>query len=309
MITCEIFGAHLLCKYKSFLKKSASAPAEHTQYEQLISELQNQYRHQVLRALAQESDPTRMLTHAETKALMENGHGIIRNASVYNAVADLRIDSLERVRGKSKFGSFYYQPYLITRNPVVSTHQKLILGFIGTVLADAQGRTPLFGKIIYGASRNTLKVRLTKYVSRAKRILGELTPEQPEPRLILNSHCKQCEFRGFCRKKALDRDDLSLLSKISSNEIASLNKRGIFTVTQLSHKFRPRRRHKGLEQKKKPHMFSLQALAIRTGKVHVYNCAPIPRADVEMFLDVECDVEREFFYLIGLRIRRNGVSE
>ena len=42
--------------------------------------------------------------------------------------------------------------------------------------------------------------------------------------------------------KAIEKDDLSLLVNMPEKERARLNSKGIFTVTQLSYTFRPRRR-------------------------------------------------------------------
>jgi len=63
--------------------------------------------------------------------------------------------------------------------------------------------------------------------------------EKTEPKLALNKHCKVCEFQNFCREEAIKKDDLSLLS-LGEKEVAGLNKRGLFTITQLSHTFRPK---------------------------------------------------------------------
>ena len=63
---------------------------------------------------------------------------------------------------------------------------------------------------------------------------------------------------------AKDADDLSLLSKMSDQERERLHRKGIFTVTQLSHTFRHRR-----NRKKLTHDHALKALAIRKNQVHV----------------------------------------
>ena len=44
-----------------------------------------------------------------------------------------------------------------------------------------------------------------------------------------------------CRAAAVEKDDLSLLGGLTAKEIAGLNRRGIFTVTQYSYTFRPGR--------------------------------------------------------------------
>src|SRR4029453_8467343 len=77
--------------------------------------------------------------------------------------------------------------------------------------------------------------------------------------LILNRHCAECEFQARCRQKALEKDDLSLLGGMKEDERKEYNSRGIFTVTQLSYTFRPRRRPKKMRHKKEKYHHSLKA--------------------------------------------------
>jgi hypothetical protein len=79
--------------------------------------------------------------------------------------------------------------------------------------------------------------------------------------------------------------------------------KGIFTITQLSYTFRPRRRRK--RQQEAPPKFSveLQALALRTGKSYLNESPFIPEQPVELFLDIEGIPDENFHYLIGLLIR------
>jgi len=52
-------------------------------------------------------------------------------------------------------------------------------------------------------------------------------------------------------QKAIEKDDLSLLGGMSENERKKLRSKGIFTVTQLSYTFRPRRRPKRMRDKRR----------------------------------------------------------
>ena len=79
----------------------------------------------------------------------------------------------------------------------------------------------------------------------------------PPPRLTLNRHCARCGFHAECRQRAVDADDLSLMSGLRACDLAAARRRGIFTVTQLSYAFRARRR------RRIRHEWSLQALSIR----------------------------------------------
>jgi len=90
--------------------------------------------------------------------------------------------------------------------------------------------------------------------------------------------------------------------------IRRYHRKGIFTVTQLSYLFKPRRKRK---RTKKTHILfkpELQALAIRTEKIYIQELPELPRHKVELFLDIEGIPDQNFYYLIGLLVCENGNS-
>ncbi|HSB14890.1 MAG TPA: IS66 family transposase [Bryobacteraceae bacterium] len=168
-------------------------------------------------------------------------------------------------------------------------------------------QVPHVGRFIHGRSHRTVTVHLDPWIKRARRSLSVIrryeSPSTPPP-LILNRHCGECEFQERCRKLAVDHDDLSLLANLSDKEWRKQHDKGIFTVTQLSFTFRPRRRVSPLPVH---HQYALKALAIRTKKIHVLGSAPPDSAPVTpVYIDVEGDPDRNFYYLIGLRLSRDG---
>lgn len=99
--------------------------------------------------------------------------------------------------------------------------------------------------------------------------IGTLLANPAPPDLVLNRHCAECQFKTRCRQRAIDQDDLSLLGTMTEKERTKLNSRGIFTATQLSYTFRPRRRPKELKDKREKYHHSLKARAVREGKIHI----------------------------------------
>src|SRR5262249_29785305 len=77
---------------------------------------------------------------------------------------------------------------------------------------------------------------------------------------------------------------------------------GIFTVTQLSHTFRPRRRSRGMHGRREKYHHSLRALAIRENRIHTVDLGELKVDGTPVYLDVEGLPDRNFFYLIGVRI-------
>jgi predicted RecB family nuclease len=139
-----------------------------------------------------------------------------------------------------------------------------------------------------------------------EKITGLLSNPEP-PDLVLNRHCGECEYQSRCRKIAVEKDDLSLLANMSAKERQKLRSKGIFTVTQLSYTFRPRRRPKRQRDKREKYHHSLKALAIREKKIHIVGSPELKIEGTPVYLDVEGLPDRDFYYLIGLRIG-NGES-
>jgi hypothetical protein len=126
------------------------------------------------------------------------------------------------------------------------------------------------------------------------------------PPLVLNRHCPECEFRQSCRARAVEKDDVSLLRGLSPKEIVGLNRRGIFTVTQYSHTFRPGRLKGTAAGKGQKYDHSLQALAVRENTVYVVQKPKLPDAKTRLYLDVEGLPDEDLYYLIGLTVEEEG---
>ena len=123
----------------------------------------------------------------------------------------------------------------------------------------------------------------------------------------MNSHCHICRYHDQCASDAESTDHLSRLQKISPTEIDKLNAKGIFTVHQLSHTFRPRKRPKHKETREHiPYHHPLKALAIREHKTHVFQRPPTVAATTRTYIDMEGDHAARHIYLIGLLVVHNG---
>jgi hypothetical protein len=103
------------------------------------------------------------------------------------------------------------------------------------------GRGNGFGKIVHGDNHATSKVKtsaLTGEVRKRTEIAALLVnPAPPDP--VLNRLVASASSIS-CRRKAIEKDDLSLLS--GEGRSSENPQQGIFTVIQLSYTFRPRRR-------------------------------------------------------------------
>ncbi len=130
------------------------------------------------------------------------------------------------------------------------------------------------------------------------------------PLLRLKANCKTCEFMFQCHQQAKETDDLSLIQAITEKEIKKLNAKGIFTTTQYSYTFKPKRRRRSPE-KKQPckHNLALQAMAKRTNTIYIAEKPEVPSSDIAIYVDIEGIPDQKLYYLLGLRvITKNSIQ-
>ena len=186
------------------------------------------------------------------------------------------------------------------------------LAYQGLVLGEVQGRQPASGTLVRLGDRPS-KVKLAGKYKEVRRIVEALRawaddPASDAPPVVLNKHCPSCPFRDACLQQAEKEDNLSLLDRMTPKLMRKYHDKGIFTVRQLSHIYKPRRSRKKAKRQVR-HSLELQALAIRTGKVHVEHLPELPRGPVELFLDLEGVPDRDAYYLAGLLVCRGGEAE
>jgi predicted RecB family nuclease len=193
----------------------------------------------------------------------------------------------------------------------VGRHDKLLLASDALALSKMLGRDVPAGKIIHGDDHAVMKVKTSSLVSEVRTLIEKtatLLSSPLPPDLILNRHCAECEFQTRCHQKAVEKDDLSLLALMTEKERKKFHSKGIFTVTQLSYTFRPRRRPKRQRDKREKYHHALKALAIREKKIHVVGSPELKIAGTPVYLDVEGLPDRDFYYLIGVRIGKGEAA-
>jgi predicted RecB family nuclease len=243
----------------------------------------------------------------------ESSQSLVTSAATDQAVAspttypaETRLHAVERVpsEGRGKAAQFIPIRFIFTNK--LSKDDKLLLAFDAVVLASALGREIALAKIIHGDDHATLKVKTSALAGEVRKRLEKMavllsSPETPD--LVLNRHCAECEFQSRCRQKALEKDDLSLLGGMRTDERMEYRSKGIFTATQLSYTFRPRRRSKKLRDKCEKYHHTLKALAIRENNIYVVGSPELKIEGTPVYLDVEALPDLDFYYLIGARVK------
>jgi predicted RecB family nuclease len=294
-ITDDIFSAFLNCKYKAYLKLAGQA-GEPSEYERLQDRLTQRYRAEAQRRFLDGfGEVATILNPLSPAEAIHCGQDALIDATLGHNGESAHLDAARLLPGKGN--PVEYEPILFVRSERVSRDDKLRLAFAASVLGRVQGTLPAVGRVVHGRGFVTTRVQLGPLAEPLKEAVAQIkgiAAAGKPPTLILNRHCAECEFRSRCHAAAVEKDDLSLLGGLKAKEITTLNRKGIFTVTQYSHTFRRRKKTK------KRHDTALQALAVREGKVYVAQRPDLPSPPTLVYLDVEGLPDTGFHYLVGL---------
>jgi predicted RecB family nuclease len=312
IITSDVLESYLNCRYKGHLRLAGQEGTK-GDYEVLLTEKKRGIKLAAIEKLRAEYPADKVESNAPlTVATLRTAPRLIFDARFEDDLVCLDFDGLKRLDGPSKLGGFHYIPMLFFAGPKIDKARRLLLELYGLLLSRLQGRTPAHGIIWKGQECRPTKVRLgrdPRFVERFLRDLKALAISKSLPQLILNDHCQVCEFRQRCNDQAIREDNLSLLRSMGAKEIKRYSRKGILTLTQLAHTFRPRRKPKRAAQSSKKRYHALQAMAIRDKCIYVFGTPQIPTSPVLIYLDVESIPELGFVYLIGLIVVENGCEK
>jgi len=307
-ITPDLFLAYLKCPTKCWLRAAGESSIGNT-YAEWVKTQDESFRASATARLVVELSNGEVAASPEAENLKSARWLLATNvalqANANSCAVESIIAALERIPSEGRGRPAQFVPIRFVFRNKLTKDDKLLLAFDAFMLSETLGREVSLGKIIHGDDHAALKVKTLALASEVRKRLEKVTallasPTPPE--LVLNRHCAECEFRDRCRQKAIETDDLSLLAGMSAKERQKLRSKGIFTVTQLSYTFRPRRRPKRLRDKREKYHHALKALAIREKKIHIVGSPELKIEGTPVYLDVEGLPDRDFYYLIGVRI-------
>jgi predicted RecB family nuclease len=309
-ITADVLEAFLHCRYKGHLKQAGQMGAR-SEYEALAAEQRAAVRRRAIEQItARHADGGVLSTVPLTAPTLKRGALFVLDATLEDDAFSLRFDGLKQVDGPSKLGDYHYVPVLFHGGGSVRKEQRLLLDVCGLLLSRIQGRTPGYGIVWHGRECRATKVRLSPDPRKAERLLRDLqqSREAGPPRLVLNDYCQVCEFRRQCHDQAVREDNLSLLRGLGEKEVSGYARKGILTLTQLAHTFRPRRKGKRAVRRTHHRYHALQALAIRDKRVYLFGTPEVADAPVRIYLDIESLPDEGFVYLIGITVVEGGAE-
>ncbi len=314
-VTFDLVAAFVRCRYKAFLKCTGETGTV-TDYELLERELAEAYRQKAIPQLAQRFSPNEIASSPlSLEAALADRHRLFLNVPCNSEQGSITFSAIESA-ASSTTRKPQCLPIVFCPNKKLSKDGKLTAAVTIAAISNWHSILVPCVKMIHGPDFSETRLillgasgptRLAKESAAVLHDLEALVAAPTPPSTYLNDHCGICEFRDRCRQDAVNRDDLSLLRGLHPKEIEAWKKRGIFTVTQLAYTFRAKTMGRSSQQPKR-HSQPLQAMAIRDKKTYVRKRPEMPTSSVKVFFDVEGIPEREFFYLIGVVVVRNGTA-
>lgn len=286
LITSQLVEAHQQCPRKAFLFLRGSPEPHPHEYEVAVEER------------AAKRRLTYLAAHKERTPQ-------IPDAPIVITAGDLQATCDALTHGKKRGQQ---EPHLVIGTETLSSLNKARLAFAGYVLGQESRHRPSFGVIVpfTGDPKRVKLDPLYSGISKAVDMLREWARQLPSepPALTMGKQCQTCQFRDHCHAEAEKSDSLYLLDKMTPKVAAKYQKKGIFTLTQLSYVYRPRRRRKGASKIPTPFNVELQALAIREKKIYLHERPTLAQHPVELFLDIEGVPDQDFNYLVGVMVKK-----
>lgn len=310
-ITHDVFQAFLKCETKAHLKFSGSAATE-CELKDWQNRVDEEYRQQYFIACRTHSNKSSYRIEESFPQDFEDPNTrVIFDCLVQADEMFSHIHAIERMPSSGNETPYPYLPIRCVSAEKITTHERLLLAFDALVLSKYFGKLPTFGKIIHGNKLKVSKVTFSaSLMESVQTVLAKIAVWQSSnetPELVLNQHCSECEFQTRCRQIAIEKDDLSLLSRMTAKERKKQHNKGIFTVTQFSYTFRLRKQRKRDIDNPRKYYASLAALAIREQKIYILGKLDLPITRNPVYLDVEGIPDQDFYYLIGMRFKKGSL--
>jgi predicted RecB family nuclease len=302
-ITWRLLEAYLKCPTKCWLRSVGEQSSDRAWIE--YSEDRNaQYRSAEIELMLLRIPPSESTRLPQAERLRGDGWRLAIDVLAQASHLESHVHAVERLPTERRGRPARLVVIRFFSDNKLDKDAKLLLQFDALVLSEMLETEVSHGKIVHGDNHAVLNIKTSaldrELQERIQEITALLSSPSP-PDLVLIPHCSECEFQAQCRQKAIERDDLSVLSGITKKERKKLHDKGIFTVTQLSYSFRPRRRPKRLRDKPEKYRHALKALAIRQKQIHILGSPEIKIEGTPVYVDVEGLPDRGCYYLVGVR--------
>jgi predicted RecB family nuclease len=302
-ITEDVIEALQYCRLKAYfqLRGEQGAPSG---YDKLLIEQRANLKLRAIEKIRREYRGPEVATELElTLVNLRKGALFVVGARLDDDRYAVHFDAIRKIDGASILSESRYEPVMFCPSQRFRVADRKQLAARAVLLGRVQGAVPGGGIVYLGHNSARTSIRFGSALAAAQNLLRDaerLLRTASPSKLLLNEQCRICAFRDRCRDQAIREDNLTLLRGIGEKTMKRYARRGVLTLTQLAHTFRPRRRGKRADTPLKQRDHALHALAIRDKTIYVLGAPKLPTAQVSIYVDIEGDPENGFVYLIGL---------
>jgi predicted RecB family nuclease len=304
-ITRIVLDAQVHCHLKAYFRLCGEEGIKSDFETLLLDALQEARAKAIGKILGHYADGEVEMDIPLSRTTLSKGIPFILHGQIQDNRQAIRFDGLKKVDGASIVGEFHYEPVMFSESRRVLKAERQLLAMFAIILSRIQGRIPSSGVLYLGRDCSLTTIRFGATLRAADDLIRDVErmqrAEKP-PKLLLNDHCRICEFRERCHAQAVKEDNLSLLRGLGEKTIKRYARKGLLTLTQLAHTFRPRRRGKRSDRPIRLRDHALHALAIRDKTIYVLGEPEVPTAPVRIYVDIEGNPDEGFIYLIGVII-------
>ena len=218
---------------------------------------------------------------------------------------ETRLQAVEKMPSEGRGRTVQFVPYRFEFTNKLTKNDKLSLAFDALVLSEAMGCNVSFGKIMHGDGHATFKVKLSSLVSRCKRDHG---PHRTLGRQFAARPCTEPALRPVRISSALPysrqrrRTSSACYPGCRRRNARSYTARASSRLPSCHTHFVRVDAAGNCDDKQEKFHHSLRALAIREKKIHAVDLLDPQLDGTPVYLDVEGLPDRDFYYLIGIRV-------
>jgi uncharacterized protein len=210
-------------------------------------------------------------------------------------------DFLERVESPSLLGSHSYRPVDVKIAASPKPGDVAQLASYAILLGRVQGTVPVSGDLIlFDGSRTT--VPLQGAVEDVLALLPEVraTVEDRSPSPTLLAECGMCPWQEHCLRTLWESQDISLIDGLGPAKKESLVDAGYGDLAAISAACSDGlARCRGISPRMAERMI-VQAGTLLEGKPRTTSQPRLSDAEIELFLDMECQQQSQTIYLTGV---------
>jgi len=241
----------------------------------------------------------------ETLRLMQEGSELIYQGAIESLIGGNlwrgRPDLLEKRKGTSIFGDYFYAPVDIKSSHSLKREHQLQLTMYALILREIQGVLPTETAIInidqLRIDFQIEKKHIQKTKERVRDIIKILDGEKPP--LRLGSGCKQSPWFRQCVAQAKEANDIALVYNLDARATEVLRKKGLGTVDALAKANLKKLSKIPFASPSRLLRAKLQAESLITEELKWITKPVIADAPLKIYFDIEGDPLLDVLYLFG----------